>query len=112
MNDLPPKTAAAHRLLDRIASEFAPAVLASSLGAEDMVLTDLIFANGLPIDVFTLDTGRLPSETTSSRIDELSDGRLICVTRHPTEGGGWVASHQDISARLLAEKHLKQTTAL
>ena len=55
--------------------------------------------------------GQLPSEATSSRIDELSDGRLICVTRQPTEGGGWVASHQDVSARLLAEKRLEQTRA-
>jgi PAS domain S-box-containing protein len=55
--------------------------------------------------------GQLPSEAASSRIDELSDGRLICVNRQPTEGHGWVASHQDISARLLAEKRLKQTTA-
>ena len=28
-----------------------------------MVLTDLIFTEGLPIEVFTLDTGRLPNET-------------------------------------------------
>jgi len=54
---------------------------------------------------------QLPSGATSTRIDELSDGRLICVTRQPTEGGGWVASHQDISARLLAEKRLEQTRA-
>src|SRR5215831_15972875 len=52
-------------LLGRVAREFAPAALASSLGAEDMVLTDLIFTGGLAIDVFTLDTGRLPPETYS-----------------------------------------------
>ena len=50
-------------LLCRIAGDFAPAVFASSLGAEDMVLTDLIHADALPIEVFTLDTGRLPEET-------------------------------------------------
>jgi len=53
----------ARKLLRRIAREFAPAAFSSSLGAEDMVLTDLIFTNGLAIDVFTLDTGRLPAET-------------------------------------------------
>lgn len=37
--------------------------LASSMGAEDMVLTDMIVRTGLPIEVFTLDTGRLPAET-------------------------------------------------
>jgi phosphoadenosine phosphosulfate reductase len=38
-------------------------VLASSLSAEDMVLTHLIVALSLPIGVFTLDTGRLHQET-------------------------------------------------
>ena len=42
---------------------YAPAVLASSLGAEDMMLLDLIARERLPIGVFTLDTGRLPQET-------------------------------------------------
>lgn len=36
---------------------------ANSLGAEDIVLTDLIFRHQLPITVFSLDTGRLPAET-------------------------------------------------
>jgi phosphoadenosine phosphosulfate reductase len=36
---------------------------ANSFGAEDMVLTDLILKNGLPIEIFSLDTGRLPPET-------------------------------------------------
>lgn len=49
-------------LLD-IAEAYSPAVCASSLGAEDMVLLDLIAAMKLPIGVFTLDTGRLPQET-------------------------------------------------
>jgi phosphoadenosine phosphosulfate reductase len=50
-------------LLARIADTHAPAVFASSFGAEDMVLLDLIARAGLPIRVFTLDTGRLPQET-------------------------------------------------
>ena len=36
------KTVAVQALLSQIAHEFNPAVFASSLGAEDMVLTDLI----------------------------------------------------------------------
>ncbi len=50
-------------LLRDIASNFAPAVFASSLGAEDMVLTDLILRDKLDIEIFSLDTGRLPAET-------------------------------------------------
>lgn len=38
-------------------------VLASSLGAEDMVLTHMIHSNELAIKVFTLDTGRLFNES-------------------------------------------------
>ncbi len=49
--------------LDRIATEFAPAVFATSLAAEDMVLTDLILRAKLPINIFTLETGRLHKET-------------------------------------------------
>ena len=39
----------------------------------------------------------LPASAKSSRIDELADGRLICVTRDPLDGGGWVATHEDIT---------------
>jgi methyl-accepting chemotaxis protein len=39
------------------------------------------------------------SEKISSRIDELTDGRLIRVTRQPMLGGGWVATHEDITER-------------
>ncbi|MES2071214.1 MAG: phosphoadenylyl-sulfate reductase [Pseudomonadota bacterium] len=55
--------AATKATLQRIASEFTPAVFASSLAAEDMVLTDLILRNKLEIGVFSLETGRLHAET-------------------------------------------------
>jgi phosphoadenosine phosphosulfate reductase len=57
------KAAAARELLGRIAGDWSPATFANSLGAEDMVLTDLIVRNKLPIEIFSLDTGRLPAET-------------------------------------------------
>jgi phosphoadenosine phosphosulfate reductase len=57
------KIESALALLRRAGCDYAPAAFASSLGAEDMVLTDLIFTAALPIEVFTLDTGRLPDET-------------------------------------------------
>ena len=49
--------------LRRAVIKFSPVVLASSMGAEDMVLTDLIMRNELDIEIFTIDTGRLPQET-------------------------------------------------
>jgi phosphoadenosine phosphosulfate reductase len=57
------KTEAVRALLGRIARDFSPATFANSLGAEDMVLTDLILKHKLPIQIFSLDTGRLPPET-------------------------------------------------
>ena len=57
------KTEAATALLHEIARDFSPAVLANSLGAEDMVLTDIVMKQGLDIEIFSLDTGRLPLET-------------------------------------------------
>jgi phosphoadenosine phosphosulfate reductase len=50
-------------LLDQVEREFSPAAFASSFGAEDMVLLDLIAREFSGIQVFTLDTGRLPKET-------------------------------------------------
>ncbi|MDB5774917.1 MAG: adenylylsulfate reductase, thioredoxin dependent family protein [Herbaspirillum sp.] len=55
--------AATRATLERIAAEFSPAVFASSLAAEDMVLTDLILRHKLDIGIFTLETGRLHAET-------------------------------------------------
>jgi phosphoadenosine phosphosulfate reductase len=49
--------------LRSIEQDYSPAVFASSFGAEDMVLTDLIAKFFPAIEIFTLDTGRLPEET-------------------------------------------------
>ncbi|MBS1189353.1 MAG: phosphoadenylylsulfate reductase (thioredoxin) [Rhodocyclaceae bacterium] len=57
------KAEKAQALLAEIARDWSPAAFANSLGAEDMVLTDLIVKSGLPIEIFSLDTGRLPPET-------------------------------------------------
>ena len=59
------KVADAKTLLAKIESGFAPAAFASSFGAEDMVLAHLIARGFRGIEVFTLDTGRLPKETLS-----------------------------------------------
>ncbi len=51
-------------VLQSAATEHAARIVqATSLGAEDMVITDLIARHGLAIDVATLDTGRLHAET-------------------------------------------------
>jgi len=40
---------------------------------------------------------RHSSDRLSSRIDKLSDGRVIKVTRDPMPDGGWVAIHEDVT---------------
>jgi len=69
--------------LARVASDFTPAVFASSLAAEDMVLTDMILRAKLPITIFTLETGRLHKETLSvlDRIKETYDYDVVLY--HP-----------------------------
>jgi phosphoadenosine phosphosulfate reductase len=51
------------RALVEIARRRDRPALASSLSAEDMVITDAIARLQLPIDIFTIDTGRLHAET-------------------------------------------------
>ncbi len=63
MSDFDKVLADTRATLERIAADFTPAVFASSLAAEDMVLTDLILRAKLPIRIFTLETGRLHKET-------------------------------------------------
>ncbi|MDO8207842.1 MAG: phosphoadenylyl-sulfate reductase [Gallionella sp.] len=50
-------------LLAAAVRDFSPVAFANSLGAEDMVLTDLIAKYQPDIEMFSLDTGRLPQET-------------------------------------------------
>lgn len=57
------KIDAVKEILADITAEYDSATLASSYGAEDMVLMDLICKFAPEIDIFTLDTGRLPKET-------------------------------------------------
>jgi phosphoadenosine phosphosulfate reductase len=61
--NLPLRTGEATQRLRHAVTAHAPAAFASSFGAEDMVILDLIAALDLPVEVFTLDTGRLHDET-------------------------------------------------
>lgn len=65
MSDFAVRLATTVSILEKIATEFSPAVFASSLAAEDMVLTDLILRRKLNILIFSLETGRLHKETLS-----------------------------------------------
>ena len=61
--DLAGKTRELIENLRRIERTQSPTAFACSFGAEDMVLLDAIAKSARRIEVFTLDTGRLPEET-------------------------------------------------
>ena len=61
--ELEEKTAAVRGLLAQATAQHGRLVYANSLGAEAMVLTDIIWTHLPQIDVFSIDTGRLPEET-------------------------------------------------
>ena len=59
--DLEPKTA--EEVLKLAANKFPQVALASSFGAEDVILIDMVAKVAANIKIFTLDTGRLNEET-------------------------------------------------
>jgi phosphoadenosine phosphosulfate reductase len=61
--NLAEKTSELISYLKQIESTQSPTTFACSFGAEDMVLVDAIAAHARKIEIFTLDTGRLPEET-------------------------------------------------
>jgi phosphoadenosine phosphosulfate reductase len=87
-----------HLLVDRleaITRTFRRVAFASSLGAEDMVLTDAILRGGLGIEIFTLDTGRLHRETLEV-IDRVQTryGHAITIVRPEAAAvEAWVRDH-------------------
>ena len=61
--NLAEKTSELISYLKKIEATQSPTIFACSFGAEDMVLLNAIARNAKTIEVFTLDTGRLPEET-------------------------------------------------
>ena len=45
------------------------------------------------------------------KVTETGDGRVIAVVNQPMEGGGWVATHEDITERRRAEEDRDRTKA-
>jgi phosphoadenosine phosphosulfate reductase len=80
------KVAETLALLHQAVTEFSPVTQASSLGAEDVVITHLINHNALNIPVFVLETGALHRETLAllERTQALS-GAPVKVYRPATD---------------------------
>ena len=92
MNELINST---RQTLERIARDFSPAVFASSLAAEDMVLTDLILKAKLPIGIFSLETGRLHAETLAvlDKVKETYGSDITLFRPQPEAVAAYVAQN-------------------
>jgi diguanylate cyclase (GGDEF)-like protein/PAS domain S-box-containing protein len=83
-----------------------------------MSLRDVLAARAAA-GTFALDSERYESDLsealkqgkTITMTTTLSDGRVIALVNQPTAGGGFVATHEDITARTQAERALEQTHA-
>jgi len=89
------RLSATQATLARIAAEFSPAVFASSLAAEDMVITDLILQNHTPITIFSLETGRLPPETLQvlEQVKQRYDYQIQLYYPNPDAVTDYVSKH-------------------
>ncbi len=79
--DFEDKLAETIALLQQAAVEYAPITQASSLGAEDMVITDLLNRSGIEAEIFVLDTGKLHAETLAL-VDRVETHYGIQVSRY------------------------------
>jgi len=77
----------------------------------EAIVTDRI-ARGMPKEEFSelavkakvAELVQLPTDI--RRIDEMADGRFMLVARQPMEGGGWVATVEDITEQRRAEAEI------
>ncbi len=83
--DFEAKLAETQALLRRAAAEFGPVTQASSLGAEDVVITHLVNALGLDIEVFVLETGALHPETLALLERTEAASRARVTVYHPVQ---------------------------
>jgi phosphoadenosine phosphosulfate reductase len=83
--DFAAKLAETQALLQRAAAEFTPVTQASSLGAEDVVITHLINRLQLDIPVFVLETGALHTETLALLERTQAHSRAPIVVYRPVQ---------------------------
>lgn len=79
------RLAEAQDLLREAAREHQPLVQASSLGAEDVVITHLINSLDLPIPVFVIDTGALHAETLALLAEQQAHSRTPVTVYRPVQ---------------------------
>src|SRR5690349_7054916 len=84
-NALEDKVRATVEQLRQAVLDYGKVVYSNSLGAESMVLTDLIWTHVPSIDIFSIDTGRLHEETYSllERLERRYQRRIRLVYPNP-----------------------------
>ena len=105
--DFDAKLARTQALLQSAAAEFAPVTQASSLGAEDSVITHIIQTLALDIPLFVLDTGALHAETLALLERTRATSRARLTVYHPVQEAvvkfvdreGWDAMYRSIELR-------------
>src|SRR5690606_37851145 len=90
-----PKIEATVAQLQAAVRDFGRVVYSSSLGAESLVLTDLIWTRVPEIEIFTLDTGRLHEETLNliERLERRYGRRMKVYYPDPVKLQEWVAAN-------------------
>jgi phosphoadenosine phosphosulfate reductase len=75
--------------------DYGKVVYSSSLGAEAIVLTDLIWTHVPEIEIFTLDTGRLPEQTRNliERLEARYHRRIRIYHPDPQDLEPWIAQN-------------------
>src|SRR4030095_9224967 len=117
--NLPEKRSKLISYLEEIETTHLPSAFACSFGAEDMVLLDAIAAHARKIEVFTLDTGRLPEET-QELLETVRDKYPIAIRTYfpnATAAQTWVeqngpnAFYKSVAQRIQC-CHIRQVAAL
>ena len=100
-------------LLHQAVAEHGRVVYANSLGAEAIVLTDLICTEVPQIDIVTIDTGRLPEETLAllDRLERRFQRRFVdhrsLADDETVDGNDFPRLHQDLVAdRYFFDRHV------
>lgn len=103
------KVQASIALLQRAGTAYTPIAQASSLGAEDMVVSDLLHRSGIDATIFVLETGQLHAETVAliERLSQHYQRPIDIYKPAPEAAHNFVNTHGDQA--MYASIALRQT---